>query len=99
MLLCSIFFMIRSFVQDVDHNVRTHKLELEKMELNYNLGELFKEYQGAIKAISARDDKLEEAVDFIKGQGALMERLIQRLKELGEWPIPPSEPIDPKRII
>tara|TARA_Y100000588_G_scaffold24072_1_gene24093 strand:- start:8335 stop:8784 length:450 start_codon:yes stop_codon:yes gene_type:complete len=101
-------------VQDIKNTSREVEHYREKLELA-NIAEaqsqrlkeiaefsdfLFKVNQDLRQRVNAQQSALEEASIIINNQRAMLEKLIEYMKRIGEWPpkIDPPKPIDPDSI-
>ena len=72
-------------------------LQLKNKELNYTITEQNNFIDQASDILKNQSDQIQKSEDLLNLQQNLIQRLIQRLRELDEWP-PRGPPIDPDTI-
>ena len=94
-------------VQDMRHTSKEIGYLMDKIELVKENNELaqtsieqFGMIDGLLKTSSAQRDQMEQAVETINQQTAILQRLVNYLKSIGHWPpkIDPPKPVDPDSL-
>ena len=97
-LICACFFVSYSLVREIDHTAEVFELQTENLELNHQLNDSFNFIQQQSEVTQRIDEELEEAGSILRMQSTIIEKMIERLKELKSWPLK-IKPFDPDTAI
>ena len=96
-LISTCIFMVLTLVKNIDHAKSEFELMKDKIVLEMELKEydLLARDQGLL--IKEQGKNLDQADELLQMQRQIIEKLIQHLKDIDEWP-PNIKPIDPNKF-
>ena len=95
-LVCATFFLFNSLVKDMKHAAKLFEQQAINMELAHDLEDSFSFIELQSQTAQKKELQLERANEVLRMQSIMIDKMIERLKQLKAWPLE-IKPIDPDR--
>ena len=92
------FFLFNSLVKDMKHAAKLFEQQAINMELAHDLEDSFSFIELKSQTAQKKELQLERANEVLRMQSIMIDKMIERLKQLKAWPLE-IKPIDPDRAI